>query len=107
MTKHLFTAADKGQTVQVRQGDEVIIQLKENPTTGYRWDIDKTNATLLVQHNSEFSTPGGTGIGGGGTRTITFIAKSVGTVQLELKLWRAWQGDASITDRYNITIQIQ
>jgi inhibitor of cysteine peptidase len=81
--------------------------LPENPTTGYRWAIDQTNENMLVAQTPTFSpTPGGA-IGSGGTRTFTFTAKQPGTVHLQLKLLRAWQGDSSIIDRYDATIQVQ
>ena len=101
-----LTQADKGKTVTVHTGDEIVINLAENPTTGYRWAVDQTDATALTSQNPTFSaTPGGA-IGGGGTRTFTFTAKQHGTVHLQLKLLRAWQGDSSIIDRFDVTIEI-
>ncbi len=107
MSKHTLTEADKGKTIEMHQGDRIVIQLKENPTTGYRWAIDKTDDQVLASQNAEFSPTPGTGIGGGGTRTFTFIAKQPGTVHLQLKLWRSWVGDSSIIDRYDVTIQVR
>ncbi len=107
MSTHTLTDADKGKTIQVHQGDEIVIQLKENPTTGYRWAIDKTDDKVLASQNPDFSPTPGTGIGGSGTRIFTFIAHQPGTVHLQLKLWRSWIGDSSITDRYDVTITVQ
>jgi len=102
-----LTEADKGKTIQVHRGSEIVIHLEENPTTGYRWAIDQTNNTVLAPQNPSFSpTPGG-GIGAGGTRTFTFIAKQPGIVHLQLKLWREEEGNSSIKDRYDVTIQVQ
>ncbi len=107
MSTITLTQADKGKSITVHPGDEIIINLTENPTTGYQWAIDKTDATVLVSQNPTFSSTPGGAIGSGGTRTFTFIAKQPGTVQLQLKLWREWLGNASIIDRYDITVQIQ
>ncbi len=106
MSKITLTEADKGKFIEVHKGDEIVIQLKENPTTGYRWAVDKTDNTVLALQNLGFSPTPGTGIGGGGTRTFTFIVKQPGTVQLQLKLWREWQGDSSIIDRYDVTLRV-
>lgn len=107
MSTITLTQADKGKSITVRIGDEIVIMLPENPTTGYRWAIDQTDENILVAQTPAFSpTPGGA-IGGGGTRTFTFTAKKPGTVHLQLKLLRAWQGDSSIIDRYDVTIQVQ
>ena len=103
----MLTQADKGKSITVHIGDEIIINLTENPTTGYRWAIDKIDATVLLAQNPTFSSTPGGAIGSGGTRTFTFIAKQPGTVYLQLKLWREWQGDSSIIERYDVTIQVQ
>lgn len=107
MSTVTLTQADKGKSVTVHTGDQIVITLQENPTTGYRWAIDQTDATVLTAQNPSFSpTPGGA-IGAGGTRTFTFTAKTPGTVHLQFKLLRAWQGDSSIIDRFDVTIQVQ
>lgn len=107
MSKITLTEADKGKTIQVHQGSEIVIRLEENPTTGYRWAIDQTNNTVLASQNPSFSPTQGGGIGAGGTRTFTFIAKQSGTVHLQLKLWREEEGKSSIKDRYDVIIQVQ
>jgi inhibitor of cysteine peptidase len=51
--KLTLTEADKGKTVQVHTGDQITLQLDENPSTGYLWAIDKTdNAVLALQHDA-------------------------------------------------------
>lgn len=102
-----LTEADKGKTVQVHTSDQVTLQLDENPSTGYLWAIDKTDNTVLVLQHSDYTpTPGGA-LGSGGLRLFTFIAKNSGTVHLQLKLWRSFEGDSSIIRRYDVTIQVQ
>ncbi len=107
VSKITFTQADKGKTVGVHSGTQIIIDVQENPTTGYRWAIDQNNDALLALDSSTYATASSGGVGGGGTRTFTFTAKQPGTVHLQLKLWREWQGNASVTDRYDVTITVQ
>jgi inhibitor of cysteine peptidase len=102
-----LTQADKGRSITVHADDKIIINLIENPTTGYGWAIDKMDPTVLVFQDLTFSSTPGGAIGSGGTRTFTFTAKQPGTAHLQLKLLRAWQGDSSIIDRYDVTIQVQ
>ncbi len=103
----ILTQADTGKSFMVHPGDVIAIQLKENPTTGYRWAIDRSDDTILALQSSDFVGPPGTGIGGGGTRTFTFKAQKPGAVHLQLKQWRSWEGDSSIIGRYDVTIQVQ
>jgi inhibitor of cysteine peptidase len=102
-----LTQSDAGKTFKVHTGDVIVIQLKENPTTGYRWAIDKSDNAILALQSSDSAVTPGAGIGGGGTRTFTFKAEKPGTVRLELKQWRDWIGDSSIIGHYDVTIQVQ
>jgi len=101
-----LTATDSGKTFEVSSGDTLSIQLPENPTTGYRWTIQNPDDPNLELQNSEFS-PSSSSIGAGGQRTFTFQAKSPGTAHLQLKEWRAWEGDRSILNRFELTVQVK
>ena len=106
MSTITLTEADKGKTIAVQQGTEVLIRLNENPTTGYRWAIDQSDDTVLPLQSANFSSTPSAAVGAGGARLFTFTAKQPGTVQLQFKRCREWQGDASIIERYDVTIQI-
>ena len=101
-----LTSPDNGKTIQVHAGDEIDIALDSSPDTGYRWAIEKSDDTLLTLKQSNFSASNSS-IGSSGTQTFTFVAKSVGTVNLQLKYWRSFEGDKSIIRRFAVTIQIQ
>ena len=102
-----LTEHDQGKTITIYQGDTVVIELDENPTTGFTWAIHKANEQVLKLINSEYMpAPGGT-IGIGGVRVFTFEAKHVGTAQIELKYWRSFAGDSSIMRRYDITVHVE
>lgn len=106
MSNITLTEADKGKTTDVPQGTEVLIRLKENPSTGYRWTFDQNDDTVLPLQTSNFSSTPGAAVGASGTRIFTFTAGQPGTVHLQLKLWREWQGNSSIIERYDVNIQV-
>ena len=101
-----LSGSDNGKTITVHIGDEIDIALDSNPTTGFQWAIDKSNDSLLTLKQSDYSASSNL-IGSGGTQTFKFVAKSAGTVNLQLKYWRSFEGDKSIIQRYAVTIQIQ
>lgn len=101
-----LTKTDKGRTIPAHTGDEIVVNLPENPTTGYRWAIDTADEKLLASEDTTFAAPRSGAVGVGGTRTFTFTVKQSGTVHLQLKQWRSWSGDASINDRYDVTLQV-
>ena len=101
------TSADNGKAFEVRQDGTVVIHLRENPTTGYRWVIDKVDNHILAIQSTDYSqTPSG-GIGGGGERRLTFKAIQAGATLLQLKLWQEWEGEKSVTERFTVTIQVK
>ncbi len=104
----LLTDTDNGKTVHVKIGEVINIQLKENPTTGYRWAVDSTSENIVFQQ-ATFSPSPTQAIGSGGIRMFHFIVKQVGTgtASIHLKHWREWEGDASITKHYDISFSIQ
>ena len=97
---------DNGKLIKLRQGDVIIVSLQETPTTGYRWTVDNIDEKILELQNEGFRIAPGVGIGGSGTRTFSFRAITVGSVNLRLKLRREWLGDASIIERYSLTIKV-
>ncbi len=102
-----LTEADAGKTVVARTGDQITIQLAANATTGYSWAIDKTDATVLALQREAYTPYPGGGLGSGGTAVFIFRVQHPGTVHLQLKYWRSWEGDSSIVKRYDVTIQVQ
>ena len=101
----ILTQNDKGKTCTVVEGDSIKIQLSENPTTGYRWEILTLNANVIAFKDSNFSTDLGTGIGGGGTRTFTFNIRSPGTSKISLRLRREWEPKNMMIDHFEVLIQ--
>ena len=102
-----LTERDQGKTIIVHPGDTIVIQLDENPTTGFTWEIQEEDEHVLKRVNSEYTPPPEGTIGIGGVRLFTFEAKHVGTAQLELKYWRSFVGDSSIMQRYDITVRVE
>lgn len=101
-----LSGSDNGKTITVHVGDEIDLALDSKPTTGFDWAIEKSNGSLLAFQRMDYQASSNA-TGSGGTDTFTFVAKSAGTVKLQLKYWRSFEGDRSITQRYAVTVQIQ
>ena len=99
--------ADSGKVVETRVGDTLVLHLDENPTTGYRWAMETRDEEVVALQSAVYVHGRSTGVASGGQRSLTFHAKKAGSVTLQLKLWRAWEGDASIVERFGVTLQVQ
>lgn len=102
-----LTSDDSGKTVVLRPGDIMTIRLAEKPSAGYRWVIETYNDQVVGLKGKKYVRAEGAAVGGGGHRTLTFEAKTPGVVTLNLKLWQPWVGEASVVDRFSVTLDIQ
>jgi inhibitor of cysteine peptidase len=101
-----LTHADNGTAVTIRPGEHVVIRLAEHPTTGFRWAVDQGDEAIVALRENTYSPAAGARVGGDGQHVWTFEAQHTGTVQLRFKLWRAWEGDKSVQERFEITIHV-
>lgn len=99
--------SDHGKTITATAGDLATISLPENRGTGYRWATDGLDQSQLRPVDSSYDMTSGTGVGGGGTRNMTFELTKAGTARLELKLWREWEGDASVIERFAAIFEVK
>jgi len=98
---------DNNRTAELRVGERFKVSLPENPSTGYTWAIDETDRRLLALEGTAYDEPDEGGfVGARGRRIFTFSAQQAGEVVLRLKYWRFWDGDASTTERYAVSLKI-
>ena len=101
----VVTERDDGRTLDLQVGEAIRVKLPENATTGYRWAIESINPQLIEAREAAPNYPANA-IGAGGEVEWVFLAKAPGTTQITLKLWRHWEGDASIVQRFRLRVRI-
>ena len=82
-----LSEADNTKTIVVGAGQQVVLRLPENPTTGYRWEAPDG----LVVIDDEYRPPDGSAVGGSGERIFT-IASPTSCVEVSFALTRPWGG---------------
>ncbi|MFZ1492375.1 MAG: protease inhibitor I42 family protein [Candidatus Competibacter denitrificans] len=102
----VVTHTDNNRTAELRVGERLAVKLPENPSTGYAWAIDESDGRLLALDSTAYDAPTEGSIGARGRRVFTFSARQAGDVVLKLKYWRFWDGDASVTERYQVTLKL-
>jgi inhibitor of cysteine peptidase len=101
-----LTAGDNGKTIELKAGDTLVIRLDENPTTGYRWAVERGGEGFFEPPRAEFIQNPDALTGAGGSRIFTFHALKPGKTSLAFKLWRAWQGEGSVTSRFGVDVKV-
>jgi len=79
---------DNGKTLSASPGDSIVLVLPENPSTGYRWEMETTGGIVPV---SDSFFPSDTGlIGAPGTHLWRFIVKGSGFQKISGTYRRPW-----------------
>jgi predicted secreted protein len=99
----ILTDKDQGHTVEVGAESVVTLRLDENPSTGYRWNVETAGGLEMESDSFERA---GDAIGAGGVRVFQFRASEAGSHRLSIKKWRDWEGESSIIDRFYVTIVV-
>jgi predicted secreted protein len=107
MTEIVITKEDHGKTIQVHQGDVIIFRLEENLTTGYEWEAEPSEGSMLELLDSTYVQSPGIALGRGGMRVMRFAAKSLGNQEIHLKLRRSWESPDKTRNRLDVKIQVR
>ena len=106
MADYVFSEKDNGASAQVQRGAKITIELKENPTTGYRWTISSIDEVLLEPEGDEFLPPDQATPGAGGQHRFFFRAKGASSTALILISKRAWQRDDQAIGTFKLRVRI-
>jgi inhibitor of cysteine peptidase len=78
----------EGASIDVSVGDEFVVALPANPSTGYAWTAaDNPDATFVSSHQ----VPGGNQPGAPGTQELMFRADHAGTSTLDVAYARSFE----------------
>lgn len=103
-----LTAADKGSQVEVKVGEQIVITLDGNPSTGYTWEAKDLDTTMFEQVGDPVFSSSNPGlVGSGGTLALTFKALKAGTVTLTLVYHRPWETGADPIDTFAVTVTVK
>ncbi len=99
-----------GQAIRMQVGQQLAVTLPSNPSTGYRWEIETMDTSLLQQIGvPEYQTLGSAGStqpGQGGTETFRFEALATGETPLRL-FYRRPSDDGEPAEIFFLMIIIQ
>jgi inhibitor of cysteine peptidase len=93
MREYVLHESGEKQAVTLAAGEELTIVLRENPTTGYRWELELTGGAVSLA-GSEYK-PAVDAIGGGGERRFRLTARSAGVTAVRARLRRPWETETA------------
>ena len=87
---YLFNEANNGETNSIVLDSLIIIELEENPTTGYQWNISVTDGLVVLGDTYEPSEISGGLIGAGGRHIWVLYAIDTATYTFDAIYKRLW-----------------
>lgn len=106
-SKVRITEKDNAQTFTLQPGDTLSLSIEGNPTTGYNWEIEEVDTSILAPIGDPQYKSSSSLIGTGGTYTFTFEAKAIGTTNLKLKYYRSFEKDTPPIQTFAVTVNVQ
>lgn len=93
---HVYTEEDDGRTVEEAPGETFTIRLRENPSTGYSWNLSLSEGLDLTGDEYIPSQAGGQVVGGGGIRSFSLGATKPGEEQVAAEYRRPWMKSGTV-----------
>jgi predicted secreted protein len=94
---------ESGTVATVEPGDEVVLRLPENATTGYQWLVDSVAGPVDVV--SSDLTPMSDRPGAAGERVVRLRAAAPGNAAARLTLSRAWETEP--VERFEVRLDVK
>jgi inhibitor of cysteine peptidase len=104
-----FTAANNGDSINLKLNETIKIKLESNPTTGYSWNLSgKTNTAIISLLSSDYKTSSSDKevVGAGGYETIAFKAIAKGTTIIILTYNKSWEGGAEPIETFKLNVAV-
>jgi inhibitor of cysteine peptidase len=102
-----LTESSAQSTVNLMLGDDLVITLTGNPTTGYIWEKVKGSKKMLQQQGDYQYTKSGSKLGAGGIFIFSFKAIAPGTAKLRLIYRRPFEKNVKPLRTYDVTVIIR
>jgi inhibitor of cysteine peptidase len=102
------SADQSGTSVALASGQDLVVRLPSNPSTGYRWIyVEPKDAVLRVDGPSSFEAQSAGTAGAGGTEIWKLAPFKPGQQQLRFEYRRPWEQDVapSRIATYSVTVQ--
>jgi inhibitor of cysteine peptidase len=92
----ILTRERSGETIALHKGQQILLSLPENPTTGYRWTFAADGVEVA---DEGYAADSQRSVGGGGARTVRLVATRTGDAVVKATLQRSWEGPEKAVDR--------
>ncbi|AKB73309.1 hypothetical protein MSLAZ_0048 [Methanosarcina lacustris Z-7289] len=107
--QQVITEANNSTTISLKKGETFYLRLKENPTTGYSWQLNLSQKVSLVSdkyyppESKEGEKPI---VGAGGVHLWEIKADSKGNQQVTAIYKRSWENETGTEDKFALNVEV-
>ena len=95
---------DSGRTFVLNVREKLDVEIEENPTTGFTWEVTQIPA-LLELKGKEYVPDEPRRMGSGGRQTFHFVVARAGSGSLRLELRRPWEREIKPARLFQINLE--
>jgi len=105
-TGHVVTEADNGTSISIKNGANFVLQLRENPSTGYSWQLNVSEGLIILSDGyTQDEAPEGK-VGVPGTHTWTIEAADQGSQQVNGIYKQPWMNTTGTEYNFTLTVEV-
>jgi len=105
-TSKVVTEEESDTTISLKTGENFTLNLTENPSTGYAWQVNVTDG-LKVVNDTYIEDPNPEKVVGiSGTHSWIIEAITPGTQQINGIYKRTWENTTGTEDTFNLTVDV-
>ncbi|TQM31215.1 protease inhibitor I42 family protein [Nocardia bhagyanarayanae] len=104
------TEADSGQNRALRTGQQLIVTLPANPSTGYGWRLAALDQNVLRPEGEPDYRPDADrpiAPGSGGSAVWTFVGNAAGVTELALEYARPWEHGVEPAQKFTLRVEVK
>lgn len=106
---YVLNETDSGKIINLKNGGNFTLNLKENPTTGYSWQLNLSKGlSILSNEYTEYKLPGEKEVtpGRGGTHSWLIQATALGSQQVNGIYKRSWENTTGTEENFTLTVEV-
>lgn len=94
---------DDGAVVEVAVGEQIVVRLDGNATTGYLWEVTAVDSAVLAPAGDPDYQSESDADGAGGTYTFRFDAVGPGETEVVLMYFPSWEEPSATAGTFTFT----
>jgi inhibitor of cysteine peptidase len=106
----VITEANNGTTINVKNGETFYLRLKENPTTGYAWQLNLSEGLSIVPGQDKYYPESTEGehplVGAGGVHLWEIKANTPGNQQVNGIYKRSWENTTGDENTFMLNVEV-